>query len=337
MAPRPGLRRTPPNEGGGRRPASRRASPSHVFQVATGRGAARLTEVVSPACGQQWARNIRTSEAARRTRSVRGRPRGPGHLPPALRRHRRTRRVPRRGPGRTSQRMWESLNADTLAVAGRRGGGPGRSPAPTVTRAAARAEGNAGTPGECGCTSPRHQGERARGLDRSVRVGPDHVWYSYGASADQRPAPESRSNALQWRMLSDAHGGRCRRLRPARHRCLAGRRRAAFFGPPPASKLGSGGGAPSSTSASGSCHQPAAAPRRRRLPGATGRGRRCRSPCTIDTYRWRTPQAAACSRGYPGIVPVIKGNGYGVGLARLALEGRAAGGRQPSPSARSTR
>jgi alanine racemase len=39
----------------------------------------------------------------------------------------------------------------------------------------------------------------------------------------------------------------------------------------------------------------------------------------IDTYRWRTHHAGVLAR-YPGIVPVIKGNGYGVGLARLALE-----------------
>jgi alanine racemase len=39
----------------------------------------------------------------------------------------------------------------------------------------------------------------------------------------------------------------------------------------------------------------------------------------IDTYRWRTHLAGVLAR-YPGIVPVIKGNGYGVGLARLAQE-----------------
>src|ERR671921_637296 len=37
----------------------------------------------------------------------------------------------------------------------------------------------------------------------------------------------------------------------------------------------------------------------------------------VDTERWRRHQESVVSR-YPGIVPVIKGNGYGVGLERLA-------------------
>ncbi len=39
----------------------------------------------------------------------------------------------------------------------------------------------------------------------------------------------------------------------------------------------------------------------------------------IDTYRWRAHHARVAAR-YPGIVPVIKGNGYGAGLLRLAAE-----------------
>src|SRR4029453_3029490 len=39
----------------------------------------------------------------------------------------------------------------------------------------------------------------------------------------------------------------------------------------------------------------------------------------IDVDRWRAHQAQVVGR-YPGIVPVIKGNGYGAGLARLAVE-----------------
>ena len=39
----------------------------------------------------------------------------------------------------------------------------------------------------------------------------------------------------------------------------------------------------------------------------------------IDTDRWRAHHAEVLAR-YPGIVPVIKGNGYGTGLARLAVE-----------------
>src|SRR4029453_1582850 len=39
----------------------------------------------------------------------------------------------------------------------------------------------------------------------------------------------------------------------------------------------------------------------------------------IDVDRWRAHQAQVIGR-YPGIVPVIKGNGYGAGLPRLAVE-----------------
>jgi hypothetical protein len=39
----------------------------------------------------------------------------------------------------------------------------------------------------------------------------------------------------------------------------------------------------------------------------------------IDTQRWRTHQDEAAAQ-YPGLVPVVKGNGYGVGMERLARE-----------------
>ena len=50
----------------------------------------------------------------------------------------------------------------------------------------------------------RHRG-KVLAASILVRVG-DHAWYSYGASADhdRRLKP---SNALQWRMLRDAHAG----------------------------------------------------------------------------------------------------------------------------------
>ena len=45
----------------------------------------------------------------------------------------------------------------------------------------------------------------------------------------------------------------------------------------------------------------------------------------IDAERWRRHQESVVSR-YPGIVPVIKGNGYGVGIERLAQEAQRIGG-----------
>lgn len=39
----------------------------------------------------------------------------------------------------------------------------------------------------------------------------------------------------------------------------------------------------------------------------------------VDTERWRSQQERTAAR-FPGIVPVIKGNGYGVGVPRLARE-----------------
>jgi lipid II:glycine glycyltransferase (peptidoglycan interpeptide bridge formation enzyme) len=96
--------------------------------------------------------------------------------------------------------MWESLNADLS-----------RSPAvEAVDRDVAGPDGDpGGDPAEGAPGRPemrlylaRHQGS-VLAASIAVRVG-DHVWYSYGASADhdRRLKP---SNALQWRMLSDAH------------------------------------------------------------------------------------------------------------------------------------
>ena len=44
----------------------------------------------------------------------------------------------------------------------------------------------------------------------------------------------------------------------------------------------------------------------------------------IDAERWRAHHDDVIAR-YPGIVPVIKGNGYGPGLARLAVEAQRLG------------
>ena len=46
----------------------------------------------------------------------------------------------------------------------------------------------------------------------------------------------------------------------------------------------------------------------------------------VDGARWRANQAAVLS-DTPGLVPVIKGNGYGFGRARLAGQATA-----PTPS-----
>src|SRR4051812_9047156 len=44
----------------------------------------------------------------------------------------------------------------------------------------------------------------------------------------------------------------------------------------------------------------------------------------LDAERWRRHLVAEAERT-PGLVPVIKGNGYGFGLARLAAESAALG------------
>ena len=163
-----------------------------------------------------------------------------------------------------------------------------------------------------------------------MRVG-DHAWYTYGASADhdRRLKP---SNALQWRMLRDAHasGATVYDLRGIGASLDADD---PLFGLT-RFKLGSGGRA---VEYLGEWELPL----NRLLHRAVGaylarRGRRprCRSRCTS------TPTAGAppgrVSARYPGIVPVIKGNGYGVGLSRLAAR---PGGWAPtrSPSVPSTR
>jgi lipid II:glycine glycyltransferase (peptidoglycan interpeptide bridge formation enzyme) len=172
--------------------------PSHVFQVPL--GGRSLSEVFA-GMGQQWRRNIRTSERLD-VEVVRG---GPGDLDTFHQLYVTTAArdgfTPR--PRAYFPRMWESLNADLSRspvsaavdryVVGRPDGEPGGGPA----------DGAPGRP-EMRLYLARHQGN-VLAATITVRVG-DHVWYSYGASADhdRRLKP---SNALQWRMLSDAHAG----------------------------------------------------------------------------------------------------------------------------------
>lgn len=163
--------------------------PSHVFQVPL--GGRSLSEVFA-GMGQQWRRNIRTSERLD-VEVVRA---GPEDLDTFHQIYVTTAArdgfTPR--PRAYFPRMWESLNADlsgTSDAVGRYDSPGGKDPA----------EGAPGCP-EMRLYLARHQGN-VLAATITVRVG-DHVWYSYGASADhdRRLKP---SNALQWRMLSDAH------------------------------------------------------------------------------------------------------------------------------------
>ena len=159
--------------------------PSHVFQVPL--GGRSLTEVFA-GMNQQWRRNIRTSERLD-VEVVRG---GPEDLDTFHRLYvitaARDGFTPR--PRAYFPRMWQSLNTD-LSRSPAAGSAPGEDAADVAP----------GRP-EMRLYLARHHGE-VLAATITVRVG-DHVWYSYGASADhdRRLKP---SNALQWRMLSDAH------------------------------------------------------------------------------------------------------------------------------------
>ena len=169
--------------------------PSHVFQVPL--GGRSLSEVFA-GMGQQWRRNIRTSERLD-VEVVSG---GAEDLDTFHQLYVTTAArdgfTPR--PRAYFPRMWEALNTDFSRSAvseavDRYVLGPDGEP-----------HGNppGGAPGrpETRLYLARHQGN-VLAASITVRVG-DHVWYSYGASADhdRRLKP---SNALQWRMLSDAH------------------------------------------------------------------------------------------------------------------------------------
>ena len=73
----------------------------------------------------------------------------------------------------------------------------------------------------------RHEGDLVAATI-AVRVGA-HAWYSYGASSTEKRDVRG-SNAVQWAMIRDAHRGRRRRLRPARHHRHPRRRRHATSG-----------------------------------------------------------------------------------------------------------
>jgi lipid II:glycine glycyltransferase (peptidoglycan interpeptide bridge formation enzyme) len=167
--------------------------PRHVFQVPL--GGRSLTEVFA-GLGQQWRRNIRTSERL----DVEVVTAGAEHLDTFhdiyVTTAARDGFTPR--PRAYFPRMWEALNADLSRSAAAAG----------VDQDVAADGGTAGagapTPGrpEMRLYLARHRGT-VLAASITVRVG-DHSWYVYGASGDhdRRLKP---SNALQWRMLSDAH------------------------------------------------------------------------------------------------------------------------------------
>ena len=59
-----------------------------------------------------------------------------------------------------------------------------------------------------------HEGE-VLAAATMLTVG-EHVWYSYGASTSRKREVQP-NNAIQWRMLTDAHALGAERLRPAGH------------------------------------------------------------------------------------------------------------------------
>jgi hypothetical protein len=187
--------------------------PRFVFQVPL--GGRSITEVFA-GLGQQWRRNIRTSERLDVEVVAGGREDLDLFHELYLTTAARDGFTPR--PRSYFPRMWDALHTDfrqagttadapgaddggtRAAGAGRPGAGldgPGDHPA----RAAHAGGGEPGRP-DMRLYLARHRGA-ALAASILVRVG-DHAWYSYGASADhdRRLKP---SNALQWRMLSDAH------------------------------------------------------------------------------------------------------------------------------------
>jgi lipid II:glycine glycyltransferase (peptidoglycan interpeptide bridge formation enzyme) len=168
--------------------------PRHVFQLPL--GGRSLTEVFA-GLGQQWRRNIRTSERLDVEVVTAGAEELDTFHDIYVTTAARDGFTPR--PRSYFPRMWASLDADLSRPAAGAGsddpsgddtprGGDGAGPSP-------------GRP-EMRLYLARHQGA-VLAASITVRVG-DHSWYVYGASGDhdRRLKP---SNALQWRMLADAH------------------------------------------------------------------------------------------------------------------------------------
>lgn len=139
--------------------------PRYVFQVPF---AGRSLEEIRDGLNQQWRRNIKKAEKAG-VKVVEG---GLDDLPVFYELYRETaerdRFVPR--PLDYFQRMWTELRAED--------------------------------PGRMRLYLAHHDGE-VLSAATMLTVG-SHVWYSYGASTSRRREVQP-SNAIQWRMMSDAH------------------------------------------------------------------------------------------------------------------------------------
>ncbi|MGW3493834.1 lipid II:glycine glycyltransferase FemX [Streptomyces sp. NPDC001020] len=139
--------------------------PRYVFQVPLG---GRSLEEVHRGLNQQWRRNIKKAEKAG-VHVVRG---GPQDLPAFYTLYvetaERDRFIPR--PLAYFQRMWDALAAEH--------------------------------PDRMRLYLAHHDGD-VLAAATMLTVG-EHVWYSYGASTSRKREVQP-NNAIQWRMLSDAH------------------------------------------------------------------------------------------------------------------------------------
>lgn len=144
--------------------------PRYVFQVPFG---GRTLEDVQQGFNQQWRRNIKKAEKAG-VKVVRG---DRDDLPAFYSLYRETaerdRFLPRPLP--YFERMWSALTAED--------------------------------PDRMRLYLAHHDGE-VLSAATMLTVG-EHVWYSYGASTSRRREVQP-NNAIQWRMMSDAHAGGAR-------------------------------------------------------------------------------------------------------------------------------
>ncbi|MFD7712718.1 lipid II:glycine glycyltransferase FemX [Streptomyces sp. NPDC059785] len=139
--------------------------PRHVFQVPL---AGRSLDEVERGLGQQWRRNIRKAEKAG-VKVVQGDREDLAAFHELYRETaERDRFLPR--PLGYFRRMWAELTAED--------------------------------PDRMRVYLAHHDGEV--GAAATMLTVGDHVWYSYGASSSRKREVRA-SNALQWRMLSDAH------------------------------------------------------------------------------------------------------------------------------------